>query len=86
VTQFVGTLQHPLHGAARRRVDPRACYALIDISTDVHVTFRRVTYDVATAARAIRATDLPHKFAIDLELGGAAVSQPAPEASERPTR
>lgn len=66
--------------------DPRACYALIDISTDVHVTFRRVTYDVATAARAIRATDLPHKFAIDLELGGAAVFRPAPEASERPTR
>jgi hypothetical protein len=35
------------------------------------VTFRRISYDIAAAASAIRATDLPHKFARDLELGGA---------------
>jgi hypothetical protein len=34
------------------------------------VTFRRVEYDVATAARAIRQSDLPDKFATDVELGG----------------
>jgi putative phosphoesterase len=52
--------------------DPRACYALIDTSGDVSVEFRRVTYDVAAAAAAIRATDLPAQFAIDIERGGSA--------------
>ena len=47
--------------------DWRACYALLD---DGIVTFRRVEYDVKTAAAAIRATDLPHEFAAGLESGG----------------
>lgn len=47
--------------------DWRACYALID---DGKATFRRVEYDVKAAAAAIRATDLPHEFAADIESGG----------------
>jgi putative phosphoesterase len=47
--------------------DWRACY----VTVDGEVTFRRVTYDVAAAAAAIRATDLPHEFAADIESGGA---------------
>ena len=33
-------------------------------------TFQRVTYDVRYAAAAIRATELPHEFAADLETKG----------------
>jgi putative phosphoesterase len=47
--------------------DCRACYALMD---DGKITFRRVDYDVKAAAAAIRATDLPHEFAADIETGG----------------
>jgi putative phosphoesterase len=50
--------------------DPRACYALLDLTSATPVHFRRVEYDIAGAASAIRATDLPHKFARDLELAG----------------
>jgi hypothetical protein len=34
------------------------------------VEFRRVTSDVAQAASAIRAADLPKEFAADIETGG----------------
>jgi putative phosphoesterase len=47
--------------------DWRACYTLIDGG---QVMFRRVEYDVQAAAAAIRATDLPHEFAADIESGG----------------
>lgn len=47
--------------------DWRACYALVDNGTPA---FRRVEYDVRTAAAAIRATELPDEFAMDLETGG----------------
>ena len=47
--------------------DWRACYALLDRGTPA---FRRVEYDVEAAAAAIRATDLPHEFAADVETGG----------------
>ena len=47
--------------------DWRACYVLIDNGT---AAFRRVEYDVKAAAAAIRATDLPHEFAADIESGG----------------
>jgi putative phosphoesterase len=57
----VGSVGKPKDG------DWRACYAILD----PEVTFRRVTYDVAAAAAAIRATDLPHEFAVDIETGGA---------------
>ena len=48
--------------------DWRACYVLIERGS---VSFRRVEYDVASAAAAIRATELPHEFARDIETGGA---------------
>ena len=51
--------------------DPRACWVLLDVDQEVRVTFRRIDYDIAAAAAAIRATELPHKFAVDVELGGA---------------
>lgn len=55
--------------------DWRACYAILA----PEVTFRRVTYDVAAAAAAIRATDLPDEFALAIETGGAAQAS-APSA------
>jgi putative phosphoesterase len=47
--------------------DWRACYAILDHGS---ATFRRVEYDVKTAAAAIRTTNLPHEFAADIETGG----------------
>jgi predicted phosphodiesterase len=61
----VGSVGKPKDG------DPRACYALLDLTSATPVHFRRVEYDIVGAASAIRATDLPHKFARDLELAGA---------------
>jgi putative phosphoesterase len=48
--------------------DWRACYLILENGA---ATLRRVAYDVAAAAAAIRATDLPHEFAADVETGGA---------------
>lgn len=51
--------------------DPRACYALIQVRNGrVTVDFRRVAYDVAAIADAIRQSDLPDQFAEQLERGG----------------
>jgi predicted phosphodiesterase len=53
--------------------DWRAGYVILDVSADgVTVHFRRVEYDVAAAAAAIRASSLPHFFADYLEKGGKA--------------
>jgi putative phosphoesterase len=49
-------------------LDWRAGYVMVEPD---RVTFRRVNYDVAKAAAAIRATALPHEFAFDIETGGA---------------
>jgi putative phosphoesterase len=57
----VGSVGKPKDG------DWRACYAIVDGAS---VTFRRVEYDVRTAAAAIRASELPHEFAADIETGG----------------
>ena len=57
----VGSVGKPKDG------DWRACYALLEAGD---ATFRRVEYDVRAAAAAIRATDLPHEFAADIESGG----------------
>ena len=57
----IGSVGKPKDG------DWRACYALLDAGK---AAFRRVEYDVKTAAAAIRATDLPHEFAADIESGG----------------
>jgi putative phosphoesterase len=61
----VGSVGKPKDG------DPRACYGVLDFAAQTSVTFHRVTYDVASVAAAIRRSDLPDKFARDLELGGA---------------
>lgn len=47
--------------------DWRACYVILE---NGGVMFRRVEYDVRSAAAAIRATTLPHEFASDIESGG----------------
>jgi len=52
-------------------LDWRACYVMLDLGGTPSAAFRRVAYDVASAAKAIRATDLPHEFAMDIETGGA---------------
>jgi predicted phosphodiesterase len=60
--------------------DVRSCYAILE-TPQLSVTFRRVPYDVAAAAGAIRQTSLPAKFARDLELAGA--SEPEAAAADR---
>jgi putative phosphoesterase len=54
--------------------DPRAAWALFTVDPDkpVQVEIRRVPYDVAGMAAAIRAAEgLPDQFATDIETGGA---------------
>jgi putative phosphoesterase len=54
--------------------DPRAAWALLTVEPDqpVQVEIRRVPYDVASMAAAIRAAEsLPAQFATDIETGGA---------------
>lgn len=50
--------------------DPRACYALLDLDRELRVEIRRVVYDVAAAAAAVRQAGLPEAFAAILETGG----------------
>lgn len=58
--------------------DWRACYIILDASDPTSpVEFIRVPYDVAREAAAIRASDLPDKFAMDIETGGAIAASPA---------
>jgi putative phosphoesterase len=52
--------------------DPRACYVALDTTGDVDVEFCRVPYDIQAVASAIRRSELPDKFATDLETGGVA--------------
>jgi len=47
-----------------------ACYAILDLERDPPASFTRVPYDIASITRAIRASELPHEFADDLETGG----------------
>ncbi len=54
--------------------DPRAGYVLLKLGRRPRVEFRRVEYDVEAAARAIRDSDLPGEFALDLLTGGRADS------------
>ncbi len=47
--------------------DPRTGYVVLTLETDTtNVEFRRVDYDVAAAARAVRMSGLPQDFAIQL--------------------
>jgi diadenosine tetraphosphatase ApaH/serine/threonine PP2A family protein phosphatase len=48
--------------------DPRASYMIIDVEA-ARVTWQRVVYDVATAARRIRAAGLPDRLAARLSFG-----------------
>lgn len=51
--------------------DPRAGYVVVEIGTGaIQVEFRRVGYDIARAAEAIRVSELPDDFAGFLETGG----------------
>src|SRR5690606_20244408 len=55
--------------------DPRACWALVEISSagEVSVTLNRAAYDIASVAEAIRQQPgLPDVYARDIETGGAA--------------
>ena len=47
--------------------DVRACYVVLDVDGGVKVEFRRVEYDVAAAAAAVRESGLPDHFAGLLE-------------------
>jgi putative phosphoesterase len=67
----VGSVGKPKDG------DWRACYAVLD-TVHPRCEFVRVEYDLKKVTDAIRATDLPEEFAIDLERGG---SPPAPAES-----
>lgn len=59
--------------------DPRAGYVVLDVTTtDVHVEFVRVAYDVDAAARGIIESTLPNEFADFLRTGGRASSTTAP--------
>ena len=59
---LVGSVGQPRDG------DPRAMYALLDLSPG-RLAFQRVPYDHAGAAAAIRASGLPASFADRLERG-----------------
>jgi putative phosphoesterase len=62
--------------------DPRACYAVVEPGAADPVQFIRVPYDVGAVATAIRASDLPDEFAVDIETGGLRpVSHAQPSAS-----
>jgi putative phosphoesterase len=56
--------------------DWRACFGTLDLGERPTAAFGRVEYDVRSAAAAIRATELPHEFAADIETGGAPRSVP----------
>ena len=58
--------------------DPRACYVVIDTAGEVSVEFRRIPYDVQAVAAAIRESELPDKFAADLETAGPSASLAEP--------
>ncbi len=47
--------------------DARAGYVILDVGDEVKVGFRRMAYDVAAAAEAVRASGLPAHFAELLE-------------------
>ncbi len=58
--------------------DWRACYIILDPSDPTSpVEVIRVPYDVTREAAAIRASELPDKFAVDIETGGAITASPA---------
>ncbi len=71
-TRFVntGSVGKPKDG------DPRAGYVIAHLGLRTRITFRRVPYEVAAAADAVRSSGLPDTFADLLESGG---RMPAPD-------
>lgn len=64
----VGSVGKPKDG------DWRPCYAILDLAASpIEVEFVRLEYDVQTTASAIRASELPDEFAVDIETGGVLV-------------
>jgi diadenosine tetraphosphatase ApaH/serine/threonine PP2A family protein phosphatase len=59
----VGSVGKPKDG------DWRSCYASLELSRPDPVEFVRLEYNVRATADAIRASDLPDEFAIDIEQG-----------------
>jgi len=55
--------------------DRRAGYVILEMGRRSRVEFRRVEYDVAAAAGAVRESGLPPRFADMLETGGQELSQ-----------
>lgn len=50
--------------------NPQACYVVLEsMDGNLHVTFRRVTYDVERAAQAIEASEMPNEYAHMLRTG-----------------
>jgi putative phosphoesterase len=68
----VGSVGKPHDG------DPRACYALLELGRESRVELRRVAYDVAAAAEAVRQASLPVEFAQILERGGPPIAADEP--------
>jgi predicted phosphodiesterase len=65
--------------------DPRAAYVILELTRHPRALFRRVSYDVAAAARAVRESGLPAHFADLLESGGlVAIPSAASRASVVP--
>ena len=64
-----GSLGKPKDG------DRRAGYVILEMGRRPRVEFRRVEYDVAAAAGAVRNSGLPPRFADMLETGGRELSQ-----------
>jgi putative phosphoesterase len=50
--------------------DPDAGYVILSLGRSAKIDFRRVSYDVSAATKAIRESDLPNDFADMLESGG----------------
>lgn len=65
--------------------DPRACYAIVEVGDDaVRVEHVRVAYDVARAADAIRASELPDELAFYLLSGGRSFDADPHQPGDRP--
>jgi len=60
--------------------NPRAGYVMLRTGTKTRIEFRRVPYDIAAAARAVRESDLPDDYAEALETGG--LEPPASHSAE----
>ena len=50
--------------------NPQACYVILEAKDkDLHVTFKRVSYNIEEAAQAIESSEMPHEYAQMLRSG-----------------